>query len=119
MNYLEFKNRFFELGCFNINQVYAWQPKFDRNNLTRWLKKRLLVHLRQGYYAFPEYKQEADYSFLKTKCGINNLTELKIKVTEMLAQVDLKSKIKDFNHLLFNKNNSRKILYIEEFIKRL
>ncbi len=63
MNYLEFKNKFFELGCFNINQVYAWQPEFDRNNLTRWLKKRLLVHLRQGYYAFPEYKQKADYHY--------------------------------------------------------
>ncbi len=63
MNFLEFKNKLFDLGCFNINQVYAWQPDFDRNNFTRWLKKGLLIHLRQGYYAFPEYKQKIDYLY--------------------------------------------------------
>ena len=63
MNYLEFKNQMFELACFNINQVYAWQPDFDRNNLTRWLKKSLLVHLRQGYYSFPDYKKKVDFAY--------------------------------------------------------
>ena len=62
MNYLEFKNKFFDLGCFNIHQVYAWQPDFDRNNIVRWTKKRYLVRLRQGYYAFPEYKSKPDFA---------------------------------------------------------
>lgn len=62
MTFLEFKNQLFDLACFNIYQVYAWQPDFDRNNLTRWVKKGYLVHLRQGYFAFSEYKSRQDYS---------------------------------------------------------
>lgn len=62
MNFLTFKERMFELACFSIYQVLAWQPDFDRNNLTRWVKKGYLVKLRQGYYAFPEYKSKPDYS---------------------------------------------------------
>jgi predicted transcriptional regulator of viral defense system len=63
MNYLEFKEKFFNLAYINMHQIYAWQPAFDRNNITRWQKKGLLVKLRQGYYSFPEYKKSADISF--------------------------------------------------------
>ena len=62
MTFLEFKNKMFDLACFNIYQVYAWQPDFDRNNLTRWVKRGYLVRLRQGYFAFSEYKDKPDYS---------------------------------------------------------
>jgi len=62
VNFLEFKNQLFDLACFNIHQVYAWQPDFDRNNFTRWVKKGYLIRLRQGYFAFPEYKSRSDYS---------------------------------------------------------
>ncbi|HEC43714.1 MAG TPA: hypothetical protein ENI20_12890 [Bacteroides sp.] len=60
MDYLGFKNRMFDLVCFNIHQVYGWEPGFDRNNFGRWIKKGLLIRLRQGYYTFPEYKNKAD-----------------------------------------------------------
>ncbi|MFT3949931.1 MAG: hypothetical protein QM763_23400 [Agriterribacter sp.] len=50
------------MACFTIHQVYAWKPGFDRNNLTRWLKKGYLLRLRQGYFAFPEYKGKHDYT---------------------------------------------------------
>ena len=63
MNFLLFKDRMFYLACFNIYQVFAWQPDFDRNNITRWVKKGYLVRLRQGYYTFPEYKGKPDYPF--------------------------------------------------------
>ena len=63
MNYLDFKEKLFELSCFNINQIYTWQPNFDRNNLTRWVKKGRLIRLRQGYYTFPEYKKMAGFSY--------------------------------------------------------
>jgi len=52
----------FELGCFSVHQVYAWQPGFDRNNLTRWIKKGYLVHLKRGWYAFPEYKAKPEFA---------------------------------------------------------
>lgn len=63
MSFLEFKDKMFDLACFNINQVYAWQLDFDRNNLTRWVKSRYLIRLRQGYFTFSEYKKKPDYSF--------------------------------------------------------
>ena len=62
MNYLEFKNRMFPLGCFNTHQVYTIIPDFARNNFVRWIKKGLLVRLRQGYYTFPEYKGKPDFA---------------------------------------------------------
>ncbi len=64
MNYLEFKNRMFDLGCFNTHQVYAWKPDFDRNNFVRWVKKGLLLRLRKGYYSFPDYKSKPDFAML-------------------------------------------------------
>lgn len=63
MTFLEFRTKMFDLACFNIHQVYAWQSDFDRNNLTRWVKKGYLIRLRQGYFAFSEYKNKPDYSF--------------------------------------------------------
>ena len=52
----------FDLGCFSYDQVYSWQPSFDRNNLTRWINRGLLIRLRQGFFTFPEYKGKPDYA---------------------------------------------------------
>jgi len=62
MNYLEFRNKMFDLACFNTEPVYAWQPSFDRNNLWRWTKKGLLIRLRQGWFTFPEYKSKPEFA---------------------------------------------------------
>lgn len=60
-----------------------------------------------------------DYSFLKVRCGISNLTELKQETKKILQTVDLKVKMKDFEHLLFNRNNSKRILRVGEFMQEL
>ena len=60
-----------------------------------------------------------DYSFLKQRCGISNLGELKLAVEKMLGTIDLKKNMKDFEHLLFNKNNSRRILRAGDFFREL
>jgi len=62
MNYFEFRTKLFNVACFNIDQVYAWQPGFDRNNLSRWANTGRLIRLRQGYFTFPEYKGMPDYA---------------------------------------------------------
>ncbi|MFA7583929.1 MAG: hypothetical protein WCZ46_10360 [Proteiniphilum sp.] len=62
MTFLEFKAKMFDLACFNIYQVYALQPDFDRNNFTRWTKKDYLIRLRRGFFAFSEYKNKPDYA---------------------------------------------------------
>ncbi|MFZ2339445.1 MAG: hypothetical protein WAW07_06935 [Bacteroidales bacterium] len=61
MNYIEFRRKMFDLACFNVNQVYAWDPGFNRNNLVRWTSTGLIIRLRQGYYTFPEYIGRPDY----------------------------------------------------------
>ena len=63
MNYLQFRNRFYDLGCFHVHQIYALQADFDKSNLTRWIKGNLLVKLRNGYYSFPEYLNQADFCY--------------------------------------------------------
>jgi len=60
MDYLTFRERMSPMGCFNINQVLLWEKDFDRNNLTRWCRKGLLMKLRNEYYAFPDFKHVPD-----------------------------------------------------------
>lgn len=62
MDYLSFRNHLYAQGCFNINQVLLWEKDFDRNNLTRWCRRGLLVKLRNEHYAFPEYRQMPGFS---------------------------------------------------------
>ncbi|MGV8096930.1 MAG: nucleotidyl transferase AbiEii/AbiGii toxin family protein [Mangrovibacterium sp.] len=60
-----------------------------------------------------------NYSFLVEKHGIHDLNELKTAVAEMLKVVDLSTKKRDFEHLLFNKKNSERILSAGEFFHEL
>jgi predicted transcriptional regulator of viral defense system len=62
MDFLSFRNHLYPQGCFNINQVLLWDKYFDRNNLTRWCRKGLLVKLRNEHYAFPEYRQVPNFA---------------------------------------------------------
>lgn len=58
MDYIEFKNAFYDKVCFSVHQIQAKFPEFNANNLTRWVKKESLIKLRNGYYTFPEYLEE-------------------------------------------------------------
>lgn len=60
-----------------------------------------------------------DYDFLAAQRGIHNLDELKVATSEILKTIDLKKKMKDFEHLLFNKTNSERILAVGEFISEM
>lgn len=62
MNYIDFHNQWQELGCFSIQQIYAWEPEFNRTNITFWIKKGHIVKLRKGWYAFREYISRPDFS---------------------------------------------------------
>jgi predicted transcriptional regulator of viral defense system len=63
MNFIEFRSRFVSLACFSTDQVFATYPGFDRNNLGRWVKQGYLIRLRQGYYTFPEYREQKDFAW--------------------------------------------------------
>ena len=60
-----------------------------------------------------------DFSFLAEKHGIHNLVELKLAIDETLKRVDLNIKKRDFEHLLFNKASSRRILAFGDFMREL
>src|SRR5690554_3710324 len=64
-------------------------------------------------------QSKPDYKFLSKRCGIHNLQEFKHAVNELLKTIDLKKKQKDFEHLLFNKANSEKILRFGDFVDSL
>ena len=62
MNYLEFRNRFMELGVFSVHQLSAVFPNFSPNNLTRWQRQGRIVKLRQGFYAFQEVCTQPNFA---------------------------------------------------------
>ncbi len=60
-----------------------------------------------------------DFGFLQQKLGIKNMSELKDALEKHLTKVDLNHKVKDFEHLLFEKRNAKKILLFPEMVKTL
>ena len=63
MNFQEFRKKWFDLGCISSDQIYAWSPDFDKNNISYWSKKGLILKLRNGFYTFPEYKTKSGFAF--------------------------------------------------------
>jgi len=57
--------------------------------------------------------------YLSQKQHIHNLAGLKTRLIETAEKVDLPNKSKDFEHLLFNKENKDRILKFNEFIINL
>jgi predicted nucleotidyltransferase component of viral defense system len=62
---------------------------------------------------------QPNYSFLIERLNIHNLEELKTVVSQTLKKVDLNTRKRDFEHLLFNKRNSERILSVGEFFQNL
>lgn len=60
-----------------------------------------------------------DYSFLSSKHPISGPEDLKKALGKVLDTLDLKMKSRDFEHLLFNRQNSLRILRIREFFQEL
>lgn len=60
-----------------------------------------------------------DYSFLSQCCQIPDLSTLKTRMRDLLAKVDLTRKQRDFEHLLFNKLQSEKMLRFDDFVESL
>lgn len=60
-----------------------------------------------------------DFDFLEGKSGISNLEMLKKQAAIAFQSIDLRIKMKDFEHLLFNKDNSKRILHAPAFFNDL
>jgi len=57
-----------------------------------------------------------NYTYLTQKWNVRNWTELKEALLKTIEKVDLQKKSQDFSHLLFQTENSKKILLFKEFI---
>jgi len=60
-----------------------------------------------------------DFNFLDQKSGISSLEMLKKQAAIVFQSIDLSHKMKDFEHLLFNKENSKRILHAPAFFNEL
>ncbi len=60
MTYLQFREQWRKVGCFNIYQIRAWREDFDRTNLSRWVKQGYLLKIRQDWYAFSDMMSESE-----------------------------------------------------------
>jgi len=59
---------------------------------------------------------DPDYTFLSARHSIRDLPELKSALGNLLNNTNLSHKAKDFEHLLFNKENSKKILLMADVV---
>jgi predicted nucleotidyltransferase component of viral defense system len=62
---------------------------------------------------------EPDYGCLAAKWGIYDKAELREALLRVTGETDLTTKSRDFEHLLVNKNNIRKVLMFREFIEEI
>jgi len=60
---------------------------------------------------------QPNYEFLQKRSDVGTPQELKAAIASVLNTTDLSIKKKDFEHLLFNKQNSERILRFGEFVK--
>jgi predicted nucleotidyltransferase component of viral defense system len=60
-----------------------------------------------------------DFNFLSARHNITNMKELKGAFNNILQTVDLSHKVKDFEHLVFQKDKAQKILHFKDFVKNM
>jgi predicted nucleotidyltransferase component of viral defense system len=62
---------------------------------------------------------EPDYLYLAKKCNLKNTAELKTALLDIAKRTNLKLKSQDFEHLLFNKEKSQKVLLYKDFVESI
>ena len=62
-------------------------------------------------------RTKPDFDFLAARCGITNGAELVKAVEQLLSSIDLAHKQRDFEHLIFRRENGRRILEFAEFLR--
>lgn len=64
-------------------------------------------------------RTKPDYGFLSQRAGIKDITQLKAKLQEVVANTNLALKQRDFEHLLFEPQKSEQILHFMDIINSL
>ena len=63
-------------------------------------------------------RTEPDYAFLQQKKGIANKEQLDAALREVVAKTDLKTKQRDFEHLLFDSRKSETIMQFFDYTEK-
>lgn len=64
-------------------------------------------------------RTKPDFHYLEIKAGIANWHQMIARLTDVAEETNLFHKSRDFEHLLFDKNDAKRILLFREFIKNL
>lgn len=69
-------------------------------------------------FIFLSGKTDPDFGYLEAKFGITNYAHLYNKILESCQETDFKLKSRDFEKLVFDKAESRKVLFFKEYIQQ-
>ena len=67
-----------------------------------WVNQRNSTYDERYKFTGKERDAETGYDFLQQRMGIANKEKLSAALREMVAKTDLKTKRRDFEHLLFD-----------------
>lgn len=105
----------------DVNRCGFFFPiRVPPNDILCAMKISALLSRRKGrdFYdtMFLLSQVKPNLAFLKASNGIDSLACLKKALLQVLTEVDLNVKKKDFEHLLFNVHSSEKILRFKDFV---
>jgi predicted nucleotidyltransferase component of viral defense system len=69
-------------------------------------------------FIFLSGKTEPDYGYLEAKFGITNLPDLYDRILESCQAIDFKIKSRDFEKLVFDQAETKKVLFFREYIQQ-
>ena len=69
-------------------------------------------------FIFLSGKTDPDFGYLEAKFGITNFTNLYDRILESCQETDFKLKSRDFENLVFDQAESRKVLFFKEYIQQ-
>ena len=69
-------------------------------------------------FIFLSGKTEPDFGYLEAKFDISNHSQLYSRILESCQETDFKLKSRDFEKLVFDQNETRKVLFFKEYIEQ-
>ena len=69
-------------------------------------------------FIFLSGKTEPDFGYLEAKFGITNFADLYDRILESCKAIDFKLKSRDFEKLVFDQDETKKVLFFREYIQQ-
>jgi predicted nucleotidyltransferase component of viral defense system len=114
----------YERNMVNIKRIGFFFPfPVPPDNVLCAMKISALLSRTKGrdFYdtMFLLQQTEPNYQYLAAKCNIKNNSELKEALLDVTQKTNLKLKSQDFEHLLFNKEKSQRVLLFKNFAESI